>query len=203
MIAGLTLLTNHVCAQLPAIDSLKLIPANPTTNDALKVVCYTTFPSGSCILNGIHSEQQGNNILLMLNYSVGAATYICHSVDTISIENPGAGSFQLITTITTNEQDIIEDIDYLQFTVDPFLGLDELHSNNFVVYPNPVINELRFKTNFTVENLEIQSVSGQKIQLKESFSDSTPIDVSNLEQGIYLVTLTDDKGNQFTQRIIK
>ena len=203
LIAGLALCSTQAFAQLPAIDSLKLIPANPTSNDVLKVVCYTTFPSGSCSVNHIHSEQQGNNILLMLDYTVGAASYICNSVDTILIDNPGAGSFQLITTIAMNEQDIIEDIDSLNFTVDPFLGIPEFGSNNFITYPNPFENELHFKTNFAVESLKIHTISGQKVLLKESVSNTLPIDVSNLEPGIYLITLIDNGGNKFTQRIIK
>jgi hypothetical protein len=200
-ISGLIILTQQVYAQYPAIDSLKLIPTNPTTNDQLQVVCYTTFPSGSCNLNSYHVEQQGNDIFLTIDYTVGMATYICHSVDTIPIDNPGAGTFLLTTTITENNQDVLEDVAYLPFTIDPYLGISKFESNNFSVYPNPFKNELRVKSNFTIKKLEIQAVSGQKINLKESFSNT--VDVSNLEPGIYLITLIDTNGNGVTQRIIK
>ncbi|TSJ39035.1 T9SS type A sorting domain-containing protein [Fluviicola chungangensis] len=202
LIAGLLIMSSQVYAQLPAIDSLKLIPANPNANDALTVICYTTFPYGGCSINTIHSEQQGNDILLMLDYNVGMAAYICHSVDTISIPNPGAGDFQLITTITQQE-DILLDQDTLAFHIDPYLGLPDYTSNNFQVYPNPVENELKFTTNFAVEKLEIYSTSGQRIQIFEPLSDNSHIDVSNLEKGIYLVTVSSRNQNQLTQRIIK
>lgn len=202
LIAGLALLSNQALAQLPAIDSMKLIPANPTSNDVLKVVCFTTFPSGGCSLNAIHSEQQGNNILLMLDYNMGMAMYICHSVDTIEIDNPGAGDFQLFTTITTNEQDMIEDMDTLAFHIDPYLGIPDYTSLNFEIYPNPVRNEFTFKSNFKAEKLEIHSLSGQRI-LSTPFILGSSIDVSTLEQGIYFVTLTDNRGNNSKQRIIK
>ena len=134
---------------------------------------------------------------------MGAASYICNSIDTIEIDNPGAGNFQLVTTITINQQDMIEDMDTMQIEIDPFLGIDEIHANSFTLYPNPVQNELRFTSNFTVEKLEIRSVSGQIIQSAELLTGNQTIDVSALKQGVYLVSLIDPNGNTFTQRISK
>ncbi len=203
LLTGLILLTNHLYAQLPAIDSLKLIPANPTSNDALQVICYTTFPYGGCEVNNIHSEQQGNDILLMLDYNIGMAAYICHSVDTISIANPGAGDFQLITSITTNENDVMDDIDTLEFHIEPYLELPEYASTDLLVYPNPVKNELRLKTDLTFVKLEILSLTGEQIRLIESVPDNLLIDVSNLKKGVYLVVATNRNGNPMTRRIVK
>lgn len=201
--AGFLLLTNQVDAQLAAIDSLKLIPANPTTNDALKVVCYTTFPYGGCGINSTHAELQGNSIFLSIDYSMGVLTYICHSVDTIPIDNPGAGTFQLTTTITTNEQDVIEDSHFLTFQIDPFLGINEPTPANFQAYPNPFDNELKFKTSFPVAKMELYSMTGQQVYFKETLFESPLVDLSHLEKGVYLVTLTDPNGNSLTQRVIK
>ncbi|MGV3612018.1 MAG: T9SS type A sorting domain-containing protein [Fluviicola sp.] len=203
LIAGLTILSNLAFAQLPAIDSVKLIPANPASNDLLKVVCYTTFTHGGCSINSVQTEQIGNDIFLNLDYSVGMATYICHSVDTFDLDNPGAGTYQLTINLATNQQDIIEDTHILQFQIDPYLGIDEFRSNSFTFYPNPVQHELRFKANFTVEKIEIRSVSGQLIHSTELLPGNPTIDVSALKQGIYLMTLVDPSGNTFTQRISK
>jgi hypothetical protein len=205
LVSVFILLMQQVHAQNATIDSLKLIPTNPTTNDVIKVVCYTTFPSGSCSLNTVHAEQQGSNILLMLDYTVGMATYICHSVDTILIDNPGAGTFLLTSSITTNNQDMLLDLDTLQFTIDPYLGVPKYDSNNFLVYPNPFENELKFKSNFKVEKFEIYSISGQRINTKVLFdlNEEVTLDVSELEQGIYIINVSDPNGNKFTQRVVK
>lgn len=200
---GFLLLANQGYGQLSAIDSLKLIPANPTTNDALKVVCYTTFPYGGCGINSTHAELQGNSIFLSIDYTMGMLTYICHSVDTIPIDNPGAGTFQLTTTITTNEQDVIEDSHFLTFQIDPYLGVSELHAANFQTYPNPFTNELTFKTSFPVKKMELYSMTGQQIYFRELPLKGSNIDLSHLQQGIYLITLTDPDGNAFTQRVVK
>ena len=203
LMAGFLLLANQVDAQMAAIDSLKLIPANPTTNDVLKVVCYTTFPYGGCGINTTHAELQGNSIFLSIDYSMGMLTYICHSVDTIPIDNPGAGTFQLTTTITTNQQDVIEDSHSLTFQIDPYLGINELTAANFQAYPNPFDNELKFKTSFPVAKMELYSMTGQQVYFKETLFENPPVDLSHLEKGIYLVTLTDPNGNSLTQRVIK
>lgn len=203
LIAGFLLLANQVDAQLAAIDSLKLIPANPTTNDALKVVCYTTFPYGGCGVDNAHAELQGNSIFLSIDYSMGMLTYICHSVDTIPIDNPGAGTFQLTTIITTNQQDVIEDSHSMTFQIDPYLGINELTPANFQAYPNPFDNELKFKTSFPVAKMELYSMTGQQVYFKETLFESPSVDLSHLEEGVYLVTLTDPNGNSLTQRVIK
>ena len=203
LMVGFLLLANQVDAQMAGIDSLKLIPVNPTANDALKVICYTTFPYGGCGINTTHAELQGNSIFLSIDYSMGMLTYICHSVDTIPIDNPGAGTFQLTTIITTNQQDVIEDSHSMTFQIDPYLGINELTPANFQAYPNPFDNELKFKTSFPVAKMELYSMTGQQVYFKETLFESPQVDLSHLENGVYLVTLTDPNGNSLTQRVIK
>ena len=115
LIAGLTLLSHQSFAQLPSIDSVKLILTNPTSNDVLKVVYFATFPSGGCSLNIAAADQIGNVIYIGLDYTVGMAAYICHSVDTIEINNPGAGTYDLSTILGINQQNMIAD-----FQIHPF-----------------------------------------------------------------------------------
>ncbi|WP_343637648.1 T9SS type A sorting domain-containing protein [Fluviicola sp.] len=204
LIAGLLFLSGHTFAQqLPGIDSLKLIPANPTSNDALKVVCHTIFPYGGCQLNSIHAEQQGNDIFLSLDYTIGMITYICDRKDTIPIDNPGAGDFRLLVSITTNGQATVHDTDTLEFHIDPFLGIQEFTSGGFDVYPNPFHHELTFKTTFPVGKMELHAMTGKLVYSGEQLPENPPIDLSYLEQGIYMVTLTDPDGNAFTRRIVK
>lgn len=204
LVAGLILFSNQTDAQqLPAIDSLKLIPANPTSNDVLKVVCHTIFPYGGCNLNASHAEQQGNDIFLSLDYTIGMITYICDRVDTIPIDNPGAGDFRLLVAITTNNQPTVHDTDTLEFHIDPFLGIQELASGSFDLYPNPFNREFTFKTSFPVKKMEIFSLTGRRVSLMDSFSNNSPIDVSHLEPGAYLILLTDENGNIHTRKALK
>ena len=112
-------------------------------------------------------------------------------------------TFKLTTIITTNQQDVIEDSHSLTFQVDPFLGINELNPANFQAYPNPFDNELTFKTSFPVAKMELYSMTGQQVYFIETLPENPQVDLSHLEKGVYLVTLTDANGNALTQRVIK
>lgn len=205
IILGLLFLAQGATGQIPAIDSLEIIPENPTVNDEIKVVCYTTFPSGPCELSDHSFDIQGGSITLLLDYTVGGATYICHSVDTLSIGNLGMGDYELEAGLTIDHlQDTIFDTHTIYFSVESDLGIPETISNSHLsIYPNPFQNELTIATNVVIDKMEIFSVFGQEITLAESGIQDKQMDVSHLENGIYLFILTDSKGNKYSKKVIK
>lgn len=204
LIPGLILFSQQVFGQLPSIDSLKMIPNNPTIADEIKIVCYTTFSSGSCDMQNHYVTVQGNQITLNLEYSPGAATYICNDVDTVSLGNLDAGDYELDVNLIIMPMDVIEDHDTLYFSIGNLLGINE-NSNNFdvSVHPNPFNKELRIETDATIEKIELNSISGQKVSKELTFAYDKKIDLSDLKDGIYLLTLTDDKGNKSMKRVFK
>ena len=204
LILGLILFGKQVFGQLPAIDSLKMIPQNPTSADEIKIICYATFPSGSCDMDNHFVTIQGNQITLNLEYSPGAATYICNDVDTVSLGNLDAGDYELDVNLIIMPMDTIEDQDTLYFSIGNLLGINE-HPNNFdvTVHPNPFNKELRIQTDAIIEKVELNSISGQKVSKEIYLAYDKKIDLSDIKDGIYLLTLTDDKGNKSTKRIFK
>jgi hypothetical protein len=204
LIPGLILFSQQVLGQIPAIDSLKLIPENPTVADEIKIVCYATFPSGSCDLENHSVIVLGNQITLNIEYSPGAATYICHDVDTISLGNLNAGDYELDVNLIIQPMDTIEDHDTLFFSIGNLLGINE-NTNTFdvSVHPNPFNKELRIETDAIIEKVELNSISGQKVSKEIDFAHDKKINLSDLKDGIYLLVLTDNKGNKSTKRIFK
>ncbi|WP_430404004.1 T9SS type A sorting domain-containing protein [Fluviicola sp.] len=204
LIPGLILFSQQVFGQLPAIDSLKMIPDNPTIADEIKIICYATFPSGSCNLENHYVTVQGNQITLNLEYNPGAATYICHDVDTVSLGNLEAGDYELDVNLIIMPMDVIEDHDTLYFSIGNLLGINE-HPNNFDVsiHPNPFNKEIRIETDAIIETIELNSISGQKVSKEINLNFDKKIDLSDLKDGIYLLTLTDVKGNKSTKRVFK
>ena len=81
----LLMATQQVFGQIPAIDSLKFLPESPVAGDEVKVIIYTTFPYGDCDLASHSMNVQDGSIVLDLVYTMGAAAYICHSTDTVTI----------------------------------------------------------------------------------------------------------------------
>lgn len=87
-------------------------------------------------------------------------------------------------------------------TVFGTLGLgDNVKASKLTLYPNPVTDQLHlFSNDLKIENVAIYSLSGALVKNISNVNES--IDVSNLNNGSYLVKTTTDQGS-FTQKIIK
>ncbi len=205
LIPGLLFFSQQTFAQLPAIDSLKIIPETPVAGDEIKLICYATFPSGGCDLMDHSIIIQGNQITVTLEYMPGAATYICHAVDTISLGNLEPDNYVLRANVTIQPQDEIVDSDTIAFPVNTALNT---YNNGKIpglaLYPNPFNDEIQIETNTLIEKIEISSVSRLQIFLtKDGLNPGNIISVSDLENGVYILVLTDNQGNKHTERIIK
>lgn len=76
---------------------------------------------------------------------------------------------------------------------------DFLNENTFVIYPNPVQNELNIQSNFEIRSIEIYSLDG-KLVLQ---STQNILNVQSLESGIYLMKIENNKGGISTKKFIK
>jgi len=80
------------------------------------------------------------------------------------------------------------------------VGIAEMYTNHiFDMYPNPAMNELHIINKELISMVEIFNISGQ---LQLSTTRST-IDISSLQKGWYLLTVTTQKGESITQKFIK
>ncbi|WP_299047747.1 T9SS type A sorting domain-containing protein [uncultured Polaribacter sp.] len=76
------------------------------------------------------------------------------------------------------------------------------------LYPNPLINNLNvsFSNLNSVGNisLNVYNVLGKRVLSEKVVSSNTSIDISRLNQGIYLVRIVDDKGGVlFSKKVLK
>lgn len=203
LIVSLMFLAQQTFGQLPVIDSLKIIPENPQSGDEIKVICYATFSSGGCDLMDHDILIQGNQITLNTEYMPGAATYICHSVDTISLGILEADDYQLHVNLIIQPQDAIVNTKNADFTVSDILGLDQKASIRLTIAPNPFDHEFQIKTDANIEKVEINTLSGQTIFRATGLNPENQITVSDLKNGTYTLVVTDNKGNKRSQLIIK
>ena len=76
------------------------------------------------------------------------------------------------------------------------VGIEEVITDNISakVYPNPVSNDLNIECGERIESLDIYDALGRKVISKENTPKSTTIDVSNLDNGIYILKLRTSKG---------
>ncbi|MDX1461881.1 MAG: T9SS type A sorting domain-containing protein [Marinirhabdus sp.] len=82
------------------------------------------------------------------------------------------------------------------------LGVDENQALAVSVYPNPVTNLLHVSNATTIERIEIHSVLGQLVYETPVNSTNSAVDMSQLSNGMYLVTVHSE-GKRATVKVIK
>jgi hypothetical protein len=205
ILLGLFLFVSKAEAQIPAIDSLKIIPHDPTTNDSVKVICYATFPSGPCNLIYHNINIQSHGIGLLLQYDVGAATYICSGIDTITLGKLNSGNYEMIAALNIIPLSSISDYDTVYFSVKDASSLITYNADTQIeLFPNPATDALTLKT--LLKNGEIQILNSQgKIVLKEKLSGefSQTLDLTTLDTGLYIIKIYDKQTLTYVQKLIK
>ncbi|PIX36617.1 MAG: hypothetical protein COZ59_00150 [Bacteroidetes bacterium CG_4_8_14_3_um_filter_31_14] len=202
-------LTGNIYGQSPQIDSLKIIPTNPTTNDTIKVVAYTTFFNSPCFLAS-SSFIIGTTINVYASHQNDSSMWpaFCNSIDTLTIGQLSAGTYVLHYHLADTVPPTTYDIDTIIFTVQQASGLQLIDNSEqeITVYPNPTTTEINvdFKT-YTANRHDITfySVLGQKVKTVKERKDITTIDISDLTDGIYFIVITSENNGRWTQKIIK
>lgn len=102
---------------------------------------------------------------------------------------------------------IPESIDSERFalkTLPVTLNMEQKSKNNISVYPNPVEDYFTVKTHEPYDNLSIKIYNniGQLIDHKKIKNNSTKVNISNYQAGIYNIEITTDKFKT-TKKIIK
>lgn len=81
------------------------------------------------------------------------------------------------------------------------LGIENLESSNKAIsfYPNPVKSVLNFSEE--VSNIKITDLTGRAV--KQIPASAKSVDVATLENGIYIISATSNKGTTITKKLIK
>lgn len=75
--------------------------------------------------------------------------------------------------------------------------------SNVLVFPNPVSNELYFDQIQGVEKIDLVTLSGQLVYSKTIRSNSSTLNMKNLESGIYIIRLYSNNGTAIFRKVIK
>ncbi len=98
------------------------------------------------------------------------------------------------------------------FTIQPYsnvvinastvLGISENVIAGFKFYPNPVTNELNLSAKNTIDQVSIFNLIGQKVYSEKIDNTKSTINLSFLQKGMYVMTVTSE-GNTASYKIIK
>ncbi len=143
----------------------------------------------SIITNQVVPYQVGNNIEL-----ANGGYEECH----VSYINESSTERAFIKIKASNVNDV-NDFAILSFDTDKLTGIKDVNSNNiFSIYPNPASNFI-YISNLNTDNQIITIINSKGEIVKKSETNNLneiKIDISKLENGIYVIT-TDNKSRKF------
>ncbi|MBN8703089.1 MAG: T9SS type A sorting domain-containing protein [Bacteroidetes bacterium] len=192
------------------LDSIAMIPANPTNNDDVKFVLYITKSSAPCT-GWTNSFIKTNN-----HFDITDCIYIdplglglpviCNTTDTVNIgmQAPGSYTYQVVLRQTGQvgcvSSFMLDTSAVLNFTVGAFNSISEESLSNAIrLYPNPATSdELVISVNNKLvgknSNLVFYSMLGKEIQRVNisSTSGRIKINTSHFANGIYLYRIEDN-----------
>ncbi len=124
-----------------------------------------------------------NNLSTLANAQIleGTTTIVWTIIDNAGNEN--ACSFDIVVNST--------------------VGIETLQQKGISVYPNPTNGELNLNSlDKSIEKVIISDIAGKQIITKTSIKQNETFDLSNLENGVYVIKIKVDN-KTFTTKIIK
>lgn len=82
-------------------------------------------------------------------------------------------------------------------------GINENEIVQYEVFPNPANDVLNFKLKENCKSIEILSLDGKTVALEVVSGMSVKLNISNLNSGVYIFKLTNDKGLVSTNKFVK
>ena len=180
-----------------------------TDDDGATSTCTATVtvvdlanPELNCPANETVTYLEGESYLVPNYVTTGDVTGIDNCSFTIT-QSPAPGT--ILTEGTYTIMFVITDSSgntancSFELTVDEILGLDDLNTANFQLYPNPANKQITISGNFEIATIEIHNLLGQKVMT----STSETLNIEALTTALYLVKVTDTDGNSAVKRFIK
>lgn len=203
----LGLLTGMLNAQhVSSIDSLVIIPSNPTVNDTVMVKVKALFYTYPCSSDSATVATSGleTKITAYFQSGIGATSSYCKDTIRLGTLSPGINTLVFRLYNTTYKE---EDIDTIMFFVSPASNISLLEQNNRVgLYPNPAQQQLFFYNHESISGnyeLKLYSAIGQLVCTKEIVDHNAILDVASLPKGIYTAVFKhQDTGNVIIQKVI-
>jgi hypothetical protein len=107
--------------------------------------------------------------------------------------NPGSYTVTLIASHCSASDTIQKNINILP---------KEIQLNNYNIFPNPTANQILINWNdHEQRNIELINTCGQKVKIFKNVLSNTPLNLSNLPNGIYFIRIYENQ-NVITKKVI-
>ncbi|MDI3527070.1 MAG: hypothetical protein PWR03_1253 [Tenuifilum sp.] len=175
--------------QLPVIENITQTPSSPTSNDAVAVSAEVTDPEGrlgNVFLLWGTSENSLNNSDQMSGTS---STF----TGQIPANQSGTTIYYKIKAFDAEGQIAYSNVN--SYTVSPSTDIDIETTKSVSVYPNPFSSFIQIEYPFTSEySYSVSNLIGQTLMARNGVKGNTRIDCSNLQNGIYMLTIKGGNG---------
>jgi hypothetical protein len=84
----------------------------------------------------------------------------------------------------------------------PRLSVNDVNEIQVSAYPNPAVNQLNLTSKSQIKEVKIFGLNGELVKIQKANANSTQIEVSDLNAGIYIAQILTDKGIK-TIKLIK
>lgn len=195
-------LLQNVFSQSVHIISLKIIPENPTKLDEIRTVCHTIFPTSPNQLFKDSFHITDNIITLDLTYNIGGATVVTERIDTFNFGYLLPGEYQIIATARVTH-DSRTDKDTVKFNVGYPLNLNEKAlMNDVILKTNQGSRTITIESTRMIDEIQIFSISGKNTLTNKNINNKLYVINSQLlDQGVYLLIISDYQGNRYYRKI--
>lgn len=198
------------------VSNNAIITVSPTSNTTYTVAasvagCSGTYTaSGTVVVNPtpVVSLAAITNTLCLggtavaLNGTPSGGTYSGTGVASGSFTPASAGSFTVTYTYTNTSGCSASDSKVV--TVDACAGIEELHTLDVKLYPNPVQNVLHINTgNTELKAVEVYDMVGKKVMSLTSSETVIDIDSQELAKGIYILRIQSGNDKAAITRFLK
>jgi hypothetical protein len=186
------------------INSVTVVPSNPSTIDTVRIIVNSDFSSGTCNTSTQGLSQTGNNFSAYTLHCLGALTVICNDEDTFYLGVLPAGNYNFNVTVDQGfgfpncSPGIVPGPNQsTQFTViNPSSILyKDLQKYGYALTPNPAKNAVTLKvmdgTQIKNSVLEIFATDGKKVLEETDLYNNAEINLK-LPKGIYVYRLRNE-----------
>ena len=194
LIALMSLFAQLSFGQLKNIFDLSCPLDNLTVNDTVTINYHYGFPSQPCIKDSIKITSK-NDTCIQINvyYNVGDAASPCSGYDSINLGKLASNIYSIIFNLYSTGN-IYSDSDTITIEVNEISTLNHISKmNDFRIYPNPAQNQIIISGLPSGLNFFIYDIHGQEMKSMEINNTEHTMDITNLDNGIYLIKVCDNK----------
>lgn len=147
----------------------------------------------------------------MANYYGAAGTDVDFSSNTaLSFEKTfevgeywDTDHLEVIAFVQANDSKVI--LQGAKKSITEFLGVgvNNINNVNTKVYPNPAVNQAVVEADSRINNITVANLAGQVVYAAEVNANKAQINTSNMESGIYFVTIQTENGTSMTKLQVK